>query len=74
MCIRDSNGTSPGAAEREDGFMKKYAIGVDYGTLSGRALLIDCATGEELASAVFDYPHGVMDCLLYTSGRGRDNA
>ena len=44
--------------------MKKYAIGVDYGTLSGRALLIDCATGEELASAVFDYPHGVMDQAL----------
>ncbi|MCL2508459.1 MAG: ribulokinase [Oscillospiraceae bacterium] len=41
--------------------MPKYAIGIDYGTLSGRALLADVATGEELAAAVLDYPHGVMD-------------
>ncbi len=41
--------------------MSKYAIGVDYGTLSGRALLVNVETGEELATAVLDYPHGVMD-------------
>lgn len=41
--------------------MAKYAIGVDYGTLSGRALLVDVKTGEELATAVLDYPHSVMD-------------
>lgn len=39
---------------------KKYAIGVDYGSLSGRAVLVDVANGEELAFSVFDYPHGVM--------------
>ncbi len=45
-------------------FMAKYTIGVDYGTLSGRALLVNINTGEELSSAVFDYPHAVMDeCL-----------
>lgn len=44
--------------------MRKYAIGVDYGTLSGRALIIDAATGEELASSVFEYPHAVMDRAL----------
>lgn len=48
--------------------MAKYAIGVDYGTLSGRALLVNNETGEELASAVYDYPHGVMDEAL-PSGR-----
>ncbi len=41
--------------------MSKYAIGVDYGTLSGRALLVNVETGEELATAVLDYPHSVMD-------------
>ena len=41
--------------------MSKYAIGVDYGTLSGRAVLVDVKTGEELASSVYDYPHAVMD-------------
>ena len=40
--------------------MSKYAIGVDYGTLSGRSLLVNIETGEELATAVLDYPHGVM--------------
>jgi L-ribulokinase len=41
--------------------MKKYSIGVDFGTLSGRALLVDAATGEEIAECTLDYPHGVMD-------------
>lgn len=44
--------------------MAKYAIGVDYGTLSGRAVLVDVKTGEELASSVYDYPHAVMDRTL----------
>ncbi len=41
--------------------MSKYAIGVDYGTLSGRAVIVDLTDGQELAVAVYDYPHGVMD-------------
>lgn len=44
--------------------MAKYTIGVDYGTLSGRAMLVNVETGEELDSAVFDYPHSVMDKKL----------
>jgi L-ribulokinase len=43
---------------------KKYTIGVDYGTQSGRALLVEVATGKEVASAVKEYPHGVMDEYL----------
>jgi len=38
-----------------------YTIGVDFGTLSGRAVLVDTRDGSEIAEAVFDYPHGVMD-------------
>ena len=53
--------------------MAKYAIGVDYGTLSGRALLVDIKTGEELATAVLDYPHSVMDeCLPSGRKLGKD--
>lgn len=44
--------------------MSKYVIGVDYGTLSGRAVIADAKTGEEKASAVYEYPHAVMDETL----------
>ena len=40
--------------------MKKYALGLDYGTLSVRALLLDLESCEEAATAVYEYPHGVM--------------
>ena len=36
--------------------MAKYTIGLDYGTLSGRALIVNVETGEELASSVYEYP------------------
>jgi L-ribulokinase len=42
----------------------KYAIGVDFGTLSGRAVIVDLANGKELATAVHEYSNGVIDeCL-----------
>ena len=39
----------------------KYVIGVDYGTLSARAILVNVRDGRTLATAVMEYPHGVMD-------------
>ncbi|BFH64734.1 ribulokinase [Paenibacillus azoreducens] len=42
----------------------KYCIGVDYGTQSGRALLVEIGTGREVATAVKSYTHGVMDEYL----------
>lgn len=50
------------------GTMGKYTIGIDYGTLSGRAVLVDVADGREVASSEFKYPHAVMDEAL-PSGR-----
>ncbi|MDN4524130.1 ribulokinase [Fictibacillus fluitans] len=44
--------------------MSKYSIGVDFGTQSGRALLVEVATGREVATAVKEYTHGVMDRQL----------
>jgi ribulose kinase len=41
--------------------MGKYAIGVDFGTQSGRAVLVEPGTARELAAAVKQYTHSVMD-------------
>ncbi len=42
----------------------KYAIGVDFGTESGRAVLVNIVTGKELATAVYPYRNGVIDKTL----------
>ncbi len=41
--------------------MARYTIGIDFGTLSGRAVLVDVADGREVASAVYEYANGAMD-------------
>src|ERR1017187_4721798 len=46
----------------------QYVIGVDFGTLSGRALVARVSDGAELASAVHEYAHGVMDAKLAATG------
>jgi len=48
--------------------MDKYALGLDFGTLDGRAVLVDVGTGEELATTVYTYPDGVIDETL-TDGK-----
>jgi L-ribulokinase len=45
-----------------------YAIGVDFGTESGRALLLDLRSGEEVATSVVRYPSAVIDRTLPSSG------
>jgi len=46
----------------------KYAIGVDFGTESGRALLVEVDSGREVATAVYLYSNGVIDEKLPESG------
>ena len=43
-----------------------YAIGIDFGTLSVRGILVDIHTGKEMAVSEFRYPHGVMERNLPT--------
>lgn len=47
---------------------RKVTLGIDFGTESGRALLVDVATGEEVGTAVYVYPHGVIDDFLPVPG------
>jgi L-ribulokinase len=42
----------------------KYAIGLDYGTNSVRALVVDVRSGEEVGTGVFEYPSGQKGILL----------
>ncbi|MEV4490237.1 ribulokinase [Micromonospora coxensis] len=48
----------------------RYVVGVDFGTLSGRALVVRVADGAELGTAVHEYRHAVMDTAL-TAADGR---
>lgn len=48
---------------------KKYVIGLDYGTLSGRAVIVDCENGKVLAASVKNYEHGVMSENLPTGAK-----
>ncbi|WP_327287610.1 ribulokinase [Streptomyces sp. NBC_01198] len=43
-------------------------VGVDFGTLSGRALVVSVEDGAELGSAVHEYAHGVVDGELPGGG------
>ena len=44
--------------------MGRYAVGVDFGTESGRAILVDVENGRQLATAVHQYANGVLDEAL----------
>ena len=44
--------------------MASFTIGIDYGTNSVRALVVDARNGAELASCVVNYPSGKQGVLL----------
>jgi L-ribulokinase len=43
---------------------RTLTLGLDYGTETARALLVDTKTGEEIATAVSTYPNGVIESEL----------
>jgi L-ribulokinase len=47
---------------------ERFVVGVDYGTLSGRALVVRVSDGAELGTAVHEYRHGVMERELAATG------
>ena len=44
--------------------MSRYALGLDFGTESARAVLVDVTSGETLTTSVQAYAHGVIDEAL----------
>ncbi|MEV4561343.1 ribulokinase [Kitasatospora sp. NPDC049285] len=48
---------------------ESYVVGVDFGTLSGRAVVVRVRDGEELGTAVHAYPHAVLERELPGTGR-----
>ena len=46
----------------------KYTIGIDFGTESGRTVLIDVAAGMTVAESVYAYKNGVIDHMLPIEG------
>jgi len=42
----------------------KFVIGLDYGTNSVRALIVNVANGKEVATAVWSYEHGTDGVIL----------
>jgi len=43
---------------------RQIVLGLDYGTETARVLLVDPESGEEIATAVAEYPHGVLESKL----------
>ena len=41
--------------------LEKFALGIDYGTESGRVVVVKVRNGEEIASTIVPYPDGVID-------------
>ncbi|WP_432824827.1 ribulokinase [Dactylosporangium sp. CA-092794] len=47
----------------------RYVVGVDFGTLSGRAVVVRVADGAEVGTAVHEYRHGAVERTLPATGR-----
>lgn len=54
--------------------MVKYSVGIDYGTLSARGLLIELEQGNEIDTIEYIYPHGIMTYKDFGDNNERDSA
>ncbi|GAA3585629.1 ribulokinase [Kribbella ginsengisoli] len=48
---------------------ERYVVGVDFGTLSGRAVVVRVSDGAELGTGVHEYSHAVIDDQLPKTGQ-----
>jgi L-ribulokinase len=49
--------------------MDQYVVGIDFGTLSGRALVVRVSDGAEVGTAVHSFSHGVIEATLPAGGK-----
>ena len=56
-------------AKRSQPKNARFVIGIDFGTLSGRALIVNVDTGEEVGYGVHEYAHGSIEETLPGSRR-----
>ena len=47
---------------------RKYTLGIDFGTESGRSVLVETRTGKEIATSIYSYENGVIDEKLPIDG------
>lgn len=64
------NTPAPPVQAAQGGLGDPCTVGVDFGTLSGRAVVVRVADGAELGAAVHEYRHGVIDRALPGGGAG----
>jgi L-ribulokinase len=53
----------------ERSFVRKYLIGLDYGSESARGVLVDAETGQQVAHHVHPYRYGIMTDVLPDGSR-----
>jgi L-ribulokinase len=68
MTAAEQNVSANSSAVDRTGEADVFVIGIDYGTLSSRALVVRVADGAEIGSAVHEYQHGVIERTLPTGG------
>ena len=54
--------------------MSKYSIGIDLGTKSIRAVLVDIDNGREISNSVSDYKHGILDSSYFKNEGIKDES